>query len=198
MKLAFDHPDFKGFLSRYGKWLIIVTNLLVAGVVFYFLLLPQYEEKERLRNQQNELAKELADLATIQQNMKRFRQEYKELQVTLQNALDQLPEKKDVPNILRAVSAAGGETRVKIRYFEPKPTIARDFYAELPVELRYSGAYHNLGHFFDEVRRMQRIVHIPVFSLEAKGPANKITIEGSCIAKTFLFVKEQPAPKKGK
>jgi type IV pilus assembly protein PilO len=71
----------------------------------------------------------------------------------------------------------------------------QEFYWELPFEMRYRAPYHSIGYFFDEIRKLERIVHITSFSLEAKEAGQKTVLEGTCIAKTYVYSKE-PLPKK--
>jgi len=87
-----------------------------------------------------------------------------------------------------------------VKYFAPKAVQALDFYSELPFEIRYAAPYHNIGYFFDGMRKMERIVHVTSFSLESKGNADKVVLEGSCSAKAYVLgkgaTKEGPAEKK--
>jgi type IV pilus assembly protein PilO len=109
----------------------------------------------------------------------------------------QMPEEKEVPNLLRQVSFNAQETKTRIKYFAPKETQARDFYWELPFEMKFTGPYHNVGYFFDGIRKLERIIHITSFSLEAKEVGQKVVLEGTCVAKTYVFMKD-PAKEKEK
>jgi type IV pilus assembly protein PilO len=86
----------------------------------------------------------------------------------------------------------GQEAKLRVKFFEPKQLQAKDFYYELPFELRYTGGYHNAGYFFDGVRKLDRIIHVANFSLESKVVASKLTMEGTCLAKTYVYSKEMP------
>jgi type IV pilus assembly protein PilO len=197
MSLRFDLSRYESLFGKYRYPAIVLANLLIFGLIFYFGLLPQREAKEKLHLEHKDLQKEYTALLNIQMSIEQFRRDHDKSRGELQKVLGELPEQKDVPGILRNISKIGGETRVKVRFFEPKGMVNKDFYAELPIEMRYSGAYVNIGQFFDDIRRMQRIVHLPVFFLEAKGPAAKVYLEGSCVARTFLFTKEPPQVTKG-
>jgi type IV pilus assembly protein PilO len=176
---------------------MIVVNVAIFAGFFLLLVMPQYDAKKKLELQMKEVTKDYETLVGLQKGMADFKREYAALQERFERALAELPDRKDIPSIVRTMALLGGETRVKVRFFEPKSVVTRDFYGELPIEMRYAGSYQNLGFFFDEVRRMQRIVQVPVFSLEVKGPPGQAVIEGSCIAKTFLFIRP-PKDEKGK
>lgn len=194
MNLQFNTGPLANIFNRYKLLFIIAGNIIIFGVVFFFLILPQFDAKEKLHKQYSDLQKEYDTLIAIKNNLDTFKRDLAKVKQQLDEALSQLPERKDIPNLLRAISNISGETQVKVRYFEPKDMKSSEFFAELPIEIRYSGSYHNMGHFFDELRKMERIVHIPVFSLEAKGPPTKIVLDGSLTARTFLYVKQQPKP----
>src|SRR5665647_2145297 len=102
------------------------------------------------------------------------------MQELLQDVLKQLPETKDIPNLLRNITNVSEETRLKIKYFEPKEIRNKDFYSELPFEIKFSGPFHNTAFFFDGVRKMDRLVNINSFSLEAKSTSKNAVLEGSC------------------
>jgi type IV pilus assembly protein PilO len=196
MTLGFDTTGFKDKLERYRFILMIVVNAGIFAAIFFLLIMPQYDSMKKLELQHKEVTQDYEMLVGVQKGMAQYKKEYAAIQEKFEKALAELPERKDIPNIVRTMALLGGETRVKVRFFEPKQVTNRDFYGELPIEMRYVGSYQNLGAFFDEIRRMQRIVQVPTFSLETKGPPGNFFIEGSCIAKTFLYV-QPPKDAKG-
>ena len=89
------------------------------------------------------------------------------------------------------------ESRLKVRQFEPKLIRNKDFYSELPFEMKFQGTFSNLAAFLDGVRKQERIISIADFSLEAKGAPNNIIIEGTCDANAYMYLREpvkQAAP----
>jgi len=202
MKLGID---FKGIGKRiekvsrvYKLIFFLFINCVIFGLVFYLLIIPQVETKKKLNSDYQNLLKELNKMIAIKNNMEKYRAEYAALQAVLTQVLKQLPESKDIPNILRSVSNVAAETRVKLEKFEPKKVQNKEFYAELPLEIKYSGPYHNLGYFFDGIRRLERIIHITSFTLDAKGPPAKIVLDGTCTALTYMYLKEAPKKEQAK
>jgi type IV pilus assembly protein PilO len=184
-------------VSRIYKLIFILgINILIFVLLFFFIIKPQFETKKKLLTEYQGIKKDLEKMIAVKNNMEKSRKEYTELQEALKQVLKQLPETKDIPNLLRNVSNVGTETGIKVKYFEPKAMQNKEFYAELPFEIKYSGSYHNIGYFFDGVRKLERIIHIANFSLDSKGTPAKIVLEGSCLAKTYVYLKEQPKPKK--
>ncbi|HBA56175.1 type 4a pilus biogenesis protein PilO [Syntrophorhabdus aromaticivorans] len=176
--------------------LVIGLNIIVFVLLFLFVVNPVIETRKKLANEYQSVKRDLDGMIAIKNGMDKSRAEYAQLQEALQQLFRQLPETKDIPNLLRNMSAVGTETRVKVSYFEPGAVRNKDFYGELPFKIRYSGTFHNIGYFFDGIRKMERLIEITSFSLVAKGVAPKVTLEGECSAKSYVYLKEQPKPGK--
>jgi type IV pilus assembly protein PilO len=175
---------------------VLAINILLFVAVFMSVLSPQFELKGRLAGEYDQLVQDLNKLTLIKNNMPKYRKEYAQSQEALKGVLRQLPEKKDIPNLLRNVSTVGTESGTKIRSFEPKALVNKEFYGELPFEIKYSGSFHNVGYFFEGVRRLERIIDISSFSLDAKGPPTKVVLEGICLAKTYVYLHDAQREKK--
>lgn len=186
-------PDFKKLSKiprRYKIIAVIGINALIFAALFTFFLYPQIEEKKKLDADYLTASQELNRLLAIKNNIEKTRQEYTALQESLEKAFSQMPEQKDIPNLLRQVSMIGQETKLRIKSFTPREPTARDFYLEVPFELKYAGPYHNVGYFFDGIRRLDRIIHVTSFTLEEKSGGPKLGLEGTVTAKTYMYSKE--------
>ncbi len=170
--------------------LIVLLNVAILAMSYMLVFGKQFQEKGMLTQDLGQMRQEVNRLTAIKNNMQTTRKEYAELKDHLQDVLRQMPEAKEIPNLLRQVSLAAQGSRTRIKYFAPKDVLPGDFYSELPFEIKYSGLYHSLGYFFDGIRHMERIVRVTSFSLEGKGTGQKVTLEGSCLAKTYVFQKE--------
>ena len=201
-KLEFDFRAITKKIAKikrsYKILFSLVVNVLIFSVLFYFFITPQIDTKHRLAADLSKLDSELHSMIAIKNNIQKHRNEYAQLQEVLQQMLRELPETKDIPNLLRNVSNAGAEARLKITYFEPKPVQNKEFYGELPFTIRYNGPFHHVGYFFDSVRKLERIINITSFSLalEPKSSPTNITLSGECTAKTYVYLKEQPKQQK--
>ncbi|HEY3275987.1 MAG TPA: type 4a pilus biogenesis protein PilO [Syntrophorhabdaceae bacterium] len=181
--------------ATYQLVIVIALNLAIFGVVFFLTIRPQFEEKQKVATQYQEAKRDLDRMIEIKNNMPRYRSEFVKLREQLDGILRQLPETKDIPNLLRSVSAVGTESKVKVTYFEPGTVQNKEFYGEFPFKIRYNGPFHNIGYFFDGIRKADRMIDITDFSLAAKGPANKIVLEGECTAKSYIYTGQPPKGK---
>ena len=178
-----------------GKWKWLILYLL-----FEYETLRYGQLKQKLAGITHKMISQ--QLKELQQSQLIHRKEYAQMQELLQDVMRQLPESKDLPNLLRSVTGVSEETRLKIKQFEPKQIKNRDFYSELPFDIKFQGKFGNLASFLDGVRKLERIISINNFSIESKGPPNKAVLEGSCGANAYVYLREpvkkaEPAPKKG-
>jgi type IV pilus assembly protein PilO len=174
----------------------LFINLLIFCGLYMQLLSPQKERLLRLTEEYNTLNEKWIKMNAARTKIERARAEHGALKEKLSALFRQLPEKKEIPSLLRGIAHLARESQLKVKYFEPKGLVSKEFYAELPFELRYAGSYHSIGYFFDGMRRMERIVKIDDFTLEAKGNFPTIYVEGICNAKAFVYLREETKAKK--
>jgi type IV pilus assembly protein PilO len=191
MKLRLDASKITKIPRKYRIVLMLALTLAAFAGVYFWQLVPQFDQRRFLSGEYRNAKEELSRLTAMKSNFDKSLKEYFQLKETLDKVLVQMPEEKDVPNLLRQVSMLGQEAKIRLKFFEPKPLQAREFYLELPFEIRYAGGYHNVGYFFDGVRKLDRIIHIANFSLESKVVASKLTLEGTGLGKTYVYTKAQ-------
>jgi type IV pilus assembly protein PilO len=174
-----------------GKWVATlgIACALILGVYVYLVYLPQTEELQREREEQGRLEVRVRELRIVAANMKRFQEEAAKLREELKLAIAQLPTSKEIPSLLANISNLGKESGLEFLLFRPAPEINREFYAEIPVEIRVRGSYTNVAIFFDKVAKLPRIVNISGVIMEgAKEVLGKWEIQTSCTATTFKFI----------
>jgi type IV pilus assembly protein PilO len=182
--------------KRYSLPLIIGLNIVILVASYFLVFGAQFQEKAALDRELGTARQELARLTAIRNNLDKVRREYAALTEDLEGMTKQMPEEKEIPNLFRQVSSTAQGARMKIKYFAPKEAQPADFYSELPFEIKYTGLYHSLGYFFDGVKNLERIVHVTSFSMESKGTVHKPILEGSCLAKTYVYQKDGASIKK--
>lgn len=178
--------------SKYGPMLAVLLSALIMAGAYFLLFDGQLREKKRLEADVSARRQELARMAAIKANMDKIRRSCAELKGEFETRMRQIPDEKEVPDLLRQVSLAAQESRIRLRYFAPKESKPRDLFWELPFEMKYTAPYHSAGYFFDGIRGLERIVHVTSFSLEAKEAGRRAPLEGTCLAKTYVFMKDPP------
>jgi type IV pilus assembly protein PilO len=184
---------------------ILILALLIAGMAgayIYTAYLPNYEILNKKRAEMGALETQVRELRTVAANMKRFQAEAAKLREELQLAIAQLPTSKEIPSLLATISNLGKEAGLEFLLFRPIPEVNREFYAEIPVEIKVRGTYNDVAVFFDKVGRLPRIVNMTGVSMEgAKEVAGRWEINTACTATTFKFIErgaEEPAQDKKK
>ena len=152
-----------------------------------------------LKAQLDDLEVKLNKARAAAREFDKYQKKYKEAQVKFKLALQLLPDKKEIPNLLESISRSGRGSGLEFLLFQPAQEIPRGFYAEIPVKIQVKGGYHNLAMFFDQVAKLSRIVNISNIKITgAKGSKKDATyLEASCKATTFRFLEQATqAPKK--
>ena len=112
----------------------------------------------------------------------------------LKQALRQLPDSKELPGLLTDVSSLGKNAGLEFKAFRPRDEIAKDFYAEVPIEIEFSGDFHDIARFFDKVSKLPRIVNVSQLEMEIAGQefgSTRLKVHGE--ATTFRFLEHDVA-----
>jgi type IV pilus assembly protein PilO len=163
--------------------------------------MPQREEINFAKGELSKLNKELSESRAITRDLEKFKGEVEKLNEELKQALTQLPNEKEIPEILKNISSLGKESNLEFTLFRPKPEEPQQFYAKVPIELVALGGYHNIGSFFDKVSKLPRIINVVDFNItrakETKGKSvPEIALRSSCMINTYRFIEKKSEEKK--
>ncbi len=187
-------------LPRSKKIILLAVILLaLAGVYYYFLYTPEKQDLDVLEAKYNTLAKQLQESKDIHRDLEKFEAEVTKLNEELAVVRTQLPDEKEIPDLLRNVSSLGKESNLEFTLFRPKPEEPQQFYARVPIDLAVIGHYHDLGIFFDKVSKLPRIINVVDFNMtrakEARAKDDS-AVRASCLLNTYRFVEKKPEEKK--
>jgi len=176
---------------------ILVLGILVALMVGLYIYLIYWPNQELLKKKKVEMAAlegQVRELRIVAANMKRFQAEAAKLREELKVAVTQLPTSKEIPSLLSNISKLGKDSGLEFLLFKPAGEVSKEFYAEIPVEIRVRGTYNNVALFFDKVGKLPRIVNISEVGMDnAKEAFGRWEINTSCTATTFKFVERDAA-----
>ncbi len=181
------------------KVMLAVGLLLLPIVIFYFVFLsPNLEELERLERQKVTLEQKLQRVKKKAANRERLRQEVAETRVVFEEIAELLPSQKEIPQLLKDISALGRNAGLDFLAFKPGQDTPKDFYAEIPVNINVKGPYHNLGFFLDQVSKLERIVTVNNINMGSPAmDAGEMLLASSANLMTYRFTnKPLPQPKK--
>ena len=179
---------------------ILVGIVVVFAGLYYFLMYSSHSEN--LKNQralETKKQHEQQEQDAVLANLPRFKKEAAEMKKKRQEALAQLPDRKDIDKLLKDISFYALESGLEILLFKPQVEIRKNFYAEIPVDVKLSGTYHNLATFFDKIANFSRIVKIAEIHIDkAKEIDGRNVLQTSCKATTYRFIEEKPGGKNKK
>jgi len=181
-----------------------IIILLIVLVLGQYLLLPAYEKLDAKDQEYTKLEQDLNEKKRVAQDPKVFEAKLESVKRDLEIKKAQLPDKKEIPQLLTTISSLGKESGLSFLLFRPKPEVPKEFYAEIPVEIKVEGGYHEVASFFSRVGNLDRIVNITNVIMEKpKDQGGKMILTTSCLATTFMFIetpvaKEEPSKIKTK
>ena len=146
--------------KSYRMAMLPAIAILVCASYVYFLYLPVSSDLEGIRDQQLQLQRKLAEVRTVASNEEAVKQEIAALERKLEVALRQLPDSKELPVLLTDITSLGKNAGLEFKAFRPKDETRRDFYAEVPIDIEFTGDFHDIAVFFDELSRLPRIVNV--------------------------------------
>jgi type IV pilus assembly protein PilO len=170
----------------------------------YLFYLPKQEEYRQLQAQAETLEAKLVQDRRIAANLEKFKAEYEKMKEQLDLALTELPNEREIPTLLTSIASLARDNGLDVLRFKPGQERPKGFYAEVPVELKLVGSYHQVALFFSAVGDLPRIVNINNLTMGgAKAADGRHSLSIDCLATTFRFLDEtsQPqakAPAKGK
>jgi len=172
--------------------LLVGGIVLILFVYWYFLFSPRSEQITELEAQREQVRQDRDRKAKLLANMEDTRKEVVQLEGDLKMAVAQLPDTKEIPDLLSTVSSLGRESGLEIIQFKQRPEQYEDFYAVVPVDIVVRGTYNQVASFVDAVGQMARIVNMADVHLKAplKLEGDLVSLDTTAVAVTFRFLDE--------
>ena len=146
------------------------------------------------RAKEGQLMESLTTKAKRAANLEAYRVQLAEMEKSFGAMLRQLPNKTEVPNLLVDISQTGLSSGLEEKLFQPRGENKKDFYAELPISIRLTGGYHEMGKFASGIAALPRIVTLhdieitPISGRNAAGDTGQLTL--NVTAKTYRYLDE--------
>jgi len=167
-----------------------VAFVAVVAVGFYFFVLTSDKPiLDRAKQQELELRAAFEDRQRKAANFDSYRSQLAEIERDFGAMLRQLPGKTEVPSLLVDISQTALGAGLEEKVWQPTGEIQKDFYAELPIKLRYTGNYHELGRFVSGIAALPRIVTLHDIDIKpAEKDSTNLTLDVT--AKTYRYLDE--------
>jgi type IV pilus assembly protein PilO len=166
--------------------------ILIILLYVFLLYLPRSTQITQNRERIQSLEQEKTKLQSLIKEPEKTKQEIEEVEGQFNQAKTQLPEQKEIPELLKQVSNLGRDSGLEVVLFRQKAEVLQDLYAEVPVEMAVRGNYHQVALFFDKVRSLDRIVNISDTNM--KNPqlvGGQMQVDAAFAATTYRFLNEE-------
>lgn len=175
-------------LPKLASALAVMLAVVVAG---YFFLLSDVEAGlDAERNREPQLRQDYQSKLAQAVNLPELRKQKSQVEEYVTQLEKQLPGKAEIDSLLSDISSAGVGRGLQFELFRPGQVLIKDYYAELPIAVKVSGRYHDIGSFAADVSNLSRIVTLhnlivvaPSGPRDANGP---LTMEAT--ARTYRYL----------
>ena len=185
----FKHTNWKdpGTWTIAPKIVVLISVLAVIPVAGYFLIWDgQITELETLLQQEETLKKDYLAKKTQAINLDLHKQQLREIDTQFGALLKQLPNRSQMDALLVDINQAGLGRGLQFELFRPASSEnTKEFYAELPIQVKVIGTYHDMGAFASDVGQLSRIVTLNDVAIEA-GKDGNLTMDAT--ARTFRYL----------
>jgi len=189
-----------GKLPRPQRLGVIALVYLALGAAFWFLLYsPKQKAISVLQSQNQELVAKKEVVEKRAADKEAFELELENLTLQLKQALRQLPDDREIPDLLSRISTIARRIGLEIHRFLPENEVSHEYHAEVPVELELQGSFHEVAIFFDRLSKLSRIVYVQ--NIEMSNPmetSGKVIITVTGKLTTFRFLGEGERTNKAK
>lgn len=177
-----------------GTLATLLMAVIAAGLALDWR--EQWEILDRAKIEETELKKTYLAKKMDVVNLDILRQQLRNIEKSLSTLLKQLPSKSEMDALLIDINQAGLGRGLQFELFRPATSeIITEFYAELPITIRVTGSYHDIGAFASDIAQLPRIVTLNNINI-ALGTKGNLVLDAT--AKTFRYLDEEEVAKQKK
>jgi type IV pilus assembly protein PilO len=165
----------------------LILFLLILG--YFYVYLPGDDNLAKLAEEVGSVRADRDKKRALSANLPKLQKELQEWDSKLKAAVAQLPDRKEIPDLLSSLSTKAREAGLEILLFRPRAENFQEFYAEIPVDIVVRGGFFSAVTFFDEVGKLSRLVNID--NIDLKNPkvgSEPVVLDISTLATTYRFL----------
>ena len=183
--------------KKIGSWPILpklgvlfVTLVLIIFAGYWFDWKAQIEQIDQEKLKEEGLRKTFLTKKSEAINLPAYQKQLEDIEKQFGALLKQLPGKSEMDALLIDINQAGLGRGLQFELFKPAAQeTRRDFYAELPITIKVSGNYHDIGAFASDIGKLSRIVTLENIALGAAGKSGGLALDAT--AKTFRYLDDE-------
>jgi type IV pilus assembly protein PilO len=183
--------------KKIGSWPILpklgvlfITLVLIILASYWFDWKAQIESIDQEKLKEEGLRKTFLTKKSEAINLPAYQKQLEDIEKQFGALLKQLPGKSEMDALLTDINQAGLGRGLQFELFKPAAQeTRRDFYAELPIQIKVSGSYHDIGAFASDIGKLSRIVTLENIALASAGKGGGLALDAT--AKTFRYLDDE-------
>ena len=183
--------------KKIGSWpilpklgVLLVTLALIVLASYWFDWQHQIEGINQEKVKEEGLRKTFLTKKSEAINLPAYQKQLEDIEKQFGALLKQLPGKSEMDALLTDINQAGLGRGLQFELFKPAAQeTRRDFYAELPISIKVTGSYHDMGAFASDIGKLSRIVTLENIALASAGKGGGLTLDA--LAKTFRYLDDE-------
>lgn len=179
---------------KLGALLVLLLLIVLAG--YWFDWQNQLAELETAQQKELALRETFKGKKKLAVNLEAYRRQLAEIEQSFGALLKQLPSKSEMDALLTDINQAGLGRGLQFELFRPAASEnVSEFYAELPISIRVTGTYHDIGAFASDIAQLSRIVTLNDMNISS-GKDGVLAMDA--VAKTFRYLDDEEVAKQKK
>jgi type IV pilus assembly protein PilO len=182
-----------------GRWplvfraaVIAIVFVVVVGLgIYWFIIEDKAPRLQRAEAEEQDLRVTFENKQRKAANLEEYKAQYKQMVESFGTMLRQLPGETEIPSLIVDISQTGLAAGLQEKLFQPQAEIRKDFYAEKPISIRFSGSYHEIANFVSGIASLPRIVTLHNINITRDSPSNFDKLSIDVLAKTYRYLDEE-------
>ncbi len=183
------HPNDPSQWPVAPKTLLCIAIALGVAVFLWFVMLSDYENEWQMAQDQEQILRQdyqaKLSKAVSLDGLKKQREQVQQYVNQLEK---QLPSKAEMAALLSDINQAGLGRSLQFELFRPGQMVIKDYYAELPIAVKVTGHYHDIGAFASDIAHLSRIVTLNNISIAPVAKDGSGTLALDATARTFRYL----------
>jgi len=181
-----NEPGQWPLLPKAITFAAVAVAMVIAG--WFLLLSNSHDELDNERNKEPTLKTDYRSKLAQAVNLGELRKQKLQVEEYVTQLEKQLPGKAEMDALLSDINQAVLGRGLLIELFRPGQVVIKDYYAELPIAIRVSGRYHDIGSFAADVANLSRIVTLHNLSISASGKDASGALTMEATARTYRYL----------
>ena len=185
-----NEPGQWPILPKLMTWLGVALVMVVLG--WFLVLSTSHDELEAERAKEPTLKSDYRGKLAQAVNLDELRKQKLQVEEYVTQLEKQLPGKAEMDALLSDINQAGLGRGLQFELFRPGSVVVKDYYAELPIAIKVSGRYHDIGAFAADIANLSRIVTLHNLSIGVStGPGATAPLGMEATARTYRYLDQE-------